>query len=104
MIIYLSGPITLNNTATPRQISFYKKKFISEQERLEKLGYTIISPIRLESSDKSWEGYMKVCIEAMVRADLVAILPDYNLSKGARLEINLARVLKIKVKKVELIV
>lgn len=40
--------------------------------------------------DKTWESYMKECLIAMLSCDAVCAMPNFNLSKGATMECELA--------------
>ena len=52
----------------------------------------IINPMKLDHSqhDKSWEAYMKVCIIARCQCDMIAMLPNWQDSKGANVELEIA--------------
>lgn len=91
MKIYISGKITgIENVV-------YKIFEIAEN-KLKLHGYDVVNPIKLpHNHDKSWESYMKECIVALMSCDTIYMLANYYRSKGAFLEIALAKEFGIKV-------
>lgn len=56
-------------------------------------GYRVINPAELDEGDTepmSWAGYMRRDIKALMDCDLIAMLPDWERSKGATIEHDLA--------------
>ena len=98
--VYLSGPISLNGTATPDEIAERVAVFTTEAKRLREAGYEVVNPCEVESQ-KSWADYMKVLVPAVCAVDAVATLPGWELSRGARLEVYIAKELGIAVQPVE---
>ena len=94
LTIYLSGPITgmPNNNY---------RAFAMLQEQIEALGHKVINPHELfeavDTTGFEWEDYMRGCIIGMMQADLVITLSDWDKSKGARIEVDLARNLSMPV-------
>lgn len=83
--IYLSGKIS----GLP--ICEAIKNFESAENQLKGLA-TIVNPMRLKHDhDKSWGSYMKEDIKALMDCDAIAMLPNYEESKGALIELNLAK-------------
>ncbi len=90
MKIYISGKITgIEEEA-------YKLFEIAEN-KLKLQGYdVVVNPMKLpHNHDKSWEAYMRECIVALMSCDTIYILSNYYMSKGAFLEIALAKELGI---------
>ena len=90
--IYLAGPMSgVENHNFPA--------FHAEAKRLRDLGHTVINPAETDGGDtsNSWEYYMKKDIAMMVGCDAVVVLPGWEKSRGANIEVNLARQLKIRV-------
>ena len=89
--IYLSGKIS----GLP--ICETIKNFESAENQLKGLA-TIVNPMRLKHDhDKTWESYMKEDIKALLECDAIAMLPNYNDSKGALIELNLAKSLGLEI-------
>jgi hypothetical protein len=92
--IYLCGPIT-----NMPQLNY--PEFRKWADELEKKDYRVIIPHELfknvDTTSFRWEDYMKLCIPAMLTCDLVATLPDWYNSKGATIEVEIARKLDIPV-------
>ncbi|MCY1313427.1 hypothetical protein D9M70_639510 [compost metagenome] len=63
--------------------------FNAEAARLRALGYQVENPAE-NPIQPSWEDYMKQAITQMLTCDLVAMLPNWHESKGAKLEYHLA--------------
>lgn len=77
MKVYISGKITGDQD--------YWDKFQWAKEDLEDQGFTVINPADLPVGMRP-EDYMRICFSMMDSADIVAFLPDYEESAGARLE------------------
>lgn len=91
MILYLSGPMT----GLPE---YNYPAFHREADRLRQLGYTVINPAEIEHEhDRTWESYMRNDIKALMEAEAVAVLEGWYDSKGARIEVLLAKQLGMKV-------
>ena len=91
MTIYLSGPISglpdLNRPA-----------FAQAAAHLRALGWLVINPHELEHAAPSgWADYMRVDLAAMMTADAILMLPGWEDSRGARLELTLARDLEMRI-------
>lgn len=83
--IYISGPMTglpgLNFGA-----------FHLTAHQLRALGYEVVNPAekQSESEDLSWEEYLKQDLQQMLTCDTIALLPGWQDSKGAHLELHVA--------------
>jgi len=92
MKLYLSGPMThypnLNRPA------FYKAA-----RKLRRAGYKVINPPELDAKEpyKSWEGNLKRDLRYLTMNDAIATLSGWKKSKGANLEIYVARQLSMPV-------
>jgi hypothetical protein len=72
--------------------------FESAEEVVSKLGYIPINPMKIEHNhDKSWESYMKVDIFELMKCDVIYVLRNWRNSKGATIEVNLAKDLGINI-------
>lgn len=83
-LIYLSGPMTgipgLNFPA-----------FHAEAARLRALGYLVENPAELNpDSDASWHACMRADLKALLDCDALALLPGWQKSAGAHLEMHVA--------------
>lgn len=92
MRIYIAGPISTLPLETAQ------RNFLEAKANIQLSGHTAVNPMGLRHEhDKSWESYMKACIAEMVTCDVILLLPQWQQSKGARIERNLAKSLKIPV-------
>jgi hypothetical protein len=82
--LYLAGPMT----GLP---SLNRADFIDAAVRLRFLGFDVISPVELNPPSRDWAAAMKVAIPALMRCDAVALLPGWENSRGAALEVQIAR-------------
>jgi hypothetical protein len=94
MIIYISGPMT----GLP-ELNF--PAFHAAAAQLRSLGYEVINPAEFgEDEGKTWADYMRKDIKALMDCTHVAVLPGWENSKGARIEVYLAGRLEMPVKDV----
>lgn len=89
--VYLSGPMSnmpgLNHAA-----------FNSTAARLRDLGYVVTNPAEVKLPEGSgWSNYMRVDISLLMACEQVATLPGWEKSKGANLEVFIARELRMPV-------
>lgn len=92
MKVYLAGPMTgVEDHNFP---AFHKAS-----DYLRELGFEVISPAELDDGDtsQSWQHYMKRDIALLVECDGVAVLPGWQKSRGARIEVFLATTLGLQV-------
>ncbi len=83
--LYLSGPMR----GYP---SFNVFAFHRATGHLRKLGYDVFSPAeRKEHGEKSLAYYMALDLPEVCAADAVAVLPGWQDSQGAQLEVYVAR-------------
>lgn len=91
-VVYLSGKITGLSEEE------YKKAFNKAETKLKEFGYRVINPARKGViPGYEWEDYMRDCIKDLCDADLLYHLPNWEDSKGAKLEHEIAIKLKIPV-------
>lgn len=83
-VVYISGPMT----GYPE---YNYPAFIKAEEELRKMGYTkIINPAKIDHPDTDWSNCMRRAITELMKADAVVLLPGWNHSKGANIEVKLA--------------
>lgn len=84
MKIYISGKITGDKD--------YKRKFKVIEEYLIRAGYTVMNPAILPLGFEH-EEYMKICKAMIEVCDVVYMLIDWQDSKGAKEEYEIAKAL-----------
>lgn len=73
--------------------------FVTAAQVLTDRGYAVLNPTTCGVPDGSpWETYMRATLTMMLRADGVAVLPDWQESRGAKAEVDLAHVLGMPVR------
>lgn len=103
-VLYLAGPIT----GRPN----YRRDFATAERLLGRVGYEVLNPARHEGArtarawqelqladppegdprrQASWHDYMRDALRAITLADGVALLPDWEQSRGATWEHRIAR-------------
>jgi len=75
--LYIAGKITGDPD--------YKAKFAEAQREFEKQGYTVLNPCWMPQGLQPAD-YMRMCFAMIDTADVVAFLPGFSRSPGARLE------------------
>jgi hypothetical protein len=94
MKLYISGPMT----GFPEH-NF--PAFFRAQTELELAGFEVSNPAQYPVVEgETWEACLKRDIKDLVDCDGVAVLPDWRISKGARLEVDIADRLKLPVRSV----
>jgi hypothetical protein len=89
--IYISGKVTDGGNVAVS--SDTRAKFAYAASAIEGAGHIAVNPLNLCRSDWSWEKCMTVCIGELLKCDHICILPDWEDSKGARIEVAVAEVL-----------
>ena len=90
--IYISGKIT----GLDEHEAF--KMFDEAENELIIQGYEVVNPMNIEHNhDKSWLNYMRTDIKALMECDCVYALNNWHYSRGAKIEVNLAKKLGMKV-------
>ena len=89
--IYLSGPMTgLPDLNFPT--------FNAEALRLRALGYDVVNPAEINPDDsKSWSECMRADVRALCDCDTIALLPGWQRSAGAHLEMHIAHRIGIEI-------
>ncbi len=89
--VYLSGPMTgLPDLNFPA--------FNAAAFRLRTQGLDVVNPAEINpDAALTWEQCMRADIKALCECDVIALLPGWEGSKGAHLEVHIAHRLGIKV-------
>jgi hypothetical protein len=90
--LYVSGPMT--GYADDNRPAFHVAS-----ASLRARGFEVISPAELDEAEETpldWEGYLRRDIRKLVDADTLALLPGWEKSRGARLEILIGTTLGMK--------
>lgn len=83
--VYIAGPMT----GMP---DFNFPAFNAEAAFLRNLGFTVENPAENTlPADSTWETYLKAALRQMLTCDAVVFLPGWLGSRGARLEMFLAK-------------
>lgn len=83
MRIYLSGPMT----GLP-ELNF--PAFHEAAARLRAEGLEVVNPAELSVGVSDWEACMRADIKALCDCDAIVLLPGWESSKGAHLELHIA--------------
>lgn len=90
--IYIAGPITGHH------LKKRFKAFELVENKCNELGFNVVNPMKLKHDhDKSWESYMRECIEALIKCDAIYLMQGWEISQGARLEFTIASKLKMQI-------
>ena len=87
--VYISGPVT--------GLSFDDvcKAFAEREAQLNAAGYLAVNPVALShenvAAGATWEEYMAFDLTLLQDCDLIAFLPGWENSRGARLEMYFAK-------------
>jgi hypothetical protein len=89
-LAYIAGPMT-------GRPNFNFGAFFAAQELLERRGVSVINPAALNPPHRPWWACMLVCLWHLRLADEVRLLPGWERSRGARLEVAAAVVLGLRI-------
>ena len=93
-VLYLSGPMT----GYPEH---NRAAFTQAEEQLLAAGHDVLSPVYAAPHGTTWADYLRADLVLLLRAEAVAVLPDWEASRGARLEVHVAQALGMTVLPVE---
>jgi hypothetical protein len=79
-IVYLAGPIT-------GQLDTYAQAFAEGERHLTQEGAVVLNPAMLPLGLRSHTSYMNICLPMLREADVMALLPGWQASKGVAMEI-----------------
>ncbi|WP_107039941.1 DUF4406 domain-containing protein [Brumimicrobium mesophilum] len=89
--IYIAGKIT-----GMEEKAF--ELFGMAEKALVEFGHRVINPMKLpHDHDKTWSSYMRECIQYLVTADSIFLLPNWKESPGAKVEFQIATALEMNV-------
>ena len=77
--------------------------FNAAADLLREHGYTVLNPVDSERLNptpgqlQSWDWYMRHAMKMVLEAEAVALLPNWQESRGAKLEVHVARSLGMQV-------
>ena len=90
-VLYLAGPMTGYPDHNHPQ-------FHSAAAQLRRLGWHVQNPAESTHPVRdTWEGWMRLALAKLVRCDTIALLPGWEESRGACLELDVARALEMQV-------
>ena len=81
-VVYVAGPMTGIE-------DFNYPAFNLMAEHLKERGFIVENPADTPEQP-NWQGYMRAGITKLMRCDAVLMLPGWQRSRGAQIEINLA--------------
>lgn len=90
--IYIAGKVT---GELPEPTA---EKFKNMQIELEAKGFDVVNPIEVvNNSDENWYTAMGMCLQALESCDAIFMLPCHKESKGAKIELKMAKDLGLQV-------
>ena len=81
---YIAGKIT----GLPKRN--VKDKFNLVADELSAMGYHVVRPVAVNDDSKTWDDAVRNDIKQMLECDEVHMLPDWQDSRGAQLERDIA--------------
>lgn len=90
MRVYLSGPM-----AGLPEHNF--PAFHAHAALLRAQGHDVVNPAELDHQGSSWEGCLRTDLREMCTCDAIALMPGWEASKGANLELHVAHRLGMQV-------
>lgn len=87
MKVYISGAVSDDEN--------FREKFSKAEKLLLSQGYEVVNPVKDEEDGHTWEYYMRKDIVKLMSCDCIYMLKDWYLSKGAGLELHIAKKLNM---------
>jgi len=87
--VYISGPMT----GYPEH---NYPAFFAAEDALTNFGHVVSNPAR-HPEQESWEAYLRLDLIDVLVADALAVLPGWEASRGAQLEVHVAHALGVPV-------
>lgn len=92
--IYISGPISEMPDGN-------RAEFARVEAKLKSFGFDVVNPHNLfeavETNGFKWRDFMNECLKALTGCDEVVTLAGWDMSRGAKLEVHIARALDMEV-------
>lgn len=76
-------------------------KFNRVEELIKRNGDIAVNPIKIVPEDMDWDSAMRLCVAELMKCDELIRLENWYISKGARIEVELAHNLGIKITNLE---
>jgi hypothetical protein len=88
--IYIAGKVTGENKED------CIAKFAQAQSWVESRGFEAVNPLEVVGDwNTTWDKAMRMCIAKLTECDGILLLEDWTLSKGAKVEFDIAMALNI---------
>jgi hypothetical protein len=91
MKIYIAGKVT------GEEIGKVFLKFSIAEFVFKNRKHEVVNPMRITSQSWTWEQCMKACIDQLLTCDVIYMLNDWQTSKGATLEHQIAKIYNKKI-------
>ena len=82
--VYVAGKVT----GLPQEE--VKSKFNAISDQLKNMGYQVVKPVNVSDYAREWDDALKSDIRKMLECDELHMLPDWQESRGAQLERDIA--------------
>lgn len=95
--VYLSGPISGRPMANQDTFRAAESRLRAEGVKNILVPHDIFMESQEAPQEREWADYMRECVKRMMDCSHVVTLPEWDQSKGAQIEVRLARELGIPV-------
>ncbi len=83
--IYIAGKVS----GLPYNIAY--SNFETAEKDLLKQGYNVVNPTKHVEKTTNWLESMKICIKLLLDCEAIYLLKNWEYSKGARIEYQIAK-------------
>jgi ADP-heptose:LPS heptosyltransferase len=95
ILIYLSGKITGLSDLNKPKFAAAERLILEHAKHTEMFAYVFNPHFLPHDHDKQWGSYMRECLKALCKSNKIYVLDDWRKSKGAIVEVLVAKTLNM---------
>lgn len=89
--MYIAGKVTGQNRTDCLM------KFQAAENHARMMGFEPVNPMKIVPEGTTWSLAMRICLKSLLTCEAIMVLPDYMDSRGATMEVEVARATGIEI-------